>query len=98
MGLNVPVASKKEGFNKEFGFQHLLYKLSNTFTHTIDILLDDVSPFLKHVSEVNVSNANVLALQILFILWRVTDHGEADTEKGRKKKTENPHKVRKKSS
>lgn len=70
-----------------------MYKLSNPSTHTIDILLDDVSPFLKHVSEVNVNYANVLTLQVLLILWRVADHSEANAEKGQNR--ESPHSAKK---
>ena len=62
--------------------------MSNTSTRTIDILLDDVFPFPKHVSEVNVSDANVLTLQVLLVLRRVTDHSEANTEEG---KDREPH-------
>ncbi|KAL0620521.1 hypothetical protein AAY473_008846 [Plecturocebus cupreus] len=40
-----------------------------------------VPPFLKHVGEIDVSHANVLTLQVLLILWRVTDHGEANAGK-----------------
>lgn len=70
-----------------------LYKWSDTSPHTIDILRDDVCPFLEHHGEVDAGNADVLTLQVLLLLGWVTDHCEANTEKG--KNRQNRHRGRK---
>lgn len=80
--LNSLGASEKKVLIKSSDFSNgWLYKLSNMSTHTINILFNDVSAFLKQVCEVDMGNAYVLALEILLIFCRVTDHGEANTEK-----------------
>ena len=87
--LNISAASKKV-LIKALDFSNCWrYRLSNTSTRTIDVLLDDVPSFPKHVSEVNGSDANVLTLQVLLVLRRVTDHSEANTAEG---KGEDPQK------